>query len=333
MGSVKTQAPRQPARRMRAWVRAVSTAAGAATSTAMSVTESTAASTAASTAVGTAASATATASCTARRARITDEGHRMRADVSAAPSPVRAIRGEGTAESHWLGWPGLRALPRRQLREWLPAGVRLVVIAPHPDDEILGGGGLLAEHVAQGGAAAVVAVTDGEASHGGGGAHVGRLAARRRRESASGLARLGVAGVAVHRLGLPDGGVAQHVDGLARVLAALLRPSDVALSTWRLDGHPDHEASGAAAAQACAAAACRLLEAPVWMWHWAAPGDARVPWEHLCGFSVPMHVRAAKEWAIAAHATQLEARGQALGPVLGRSVLARAVRDTEYFFV
>jgi LmbE family N-acetylglucosaminyl deacetylase len=216
----------------------------------------------------------------------------------------------------------------------LPADKRLVVVAPHPDDEVLACGALLARHAAVGGDILIVAASDGEASHRGvPGSNPERLAAMRRDESAEGLHRLGARDVKVHRLGLPDGGLSAHVDDLAHCLTGLLRPFDVVISTWRLDGHPDHEASGRAAARACDASRCRLLEAPVWMWHWATPGDSRVPWHRLVGLAVPARTVALKQDALAAHATQLRPRGAVQGPVLCATMLARASWSTEYFMV
>jgi LmbE family N-acetylglucosaminyl deacetylase len=45
----------------------------------------------------------------------------------------------------------------------VPAGTRLLVIAPHPDDEVLGAGGLMQRVVATGGTVRVVYLTDGDA--------------------------------------------------------------------------------------------------------------------------------------------------------------------------
>lgn len=73
----------------------------------------------------------------------------------------RRIEGDGTPETAWRAWPPLAALPRLD-----PAGVRrALVVAPHPDDEVLGPGGTLAVLAAGGTAVAVLALTDGEASH------------------------------------------------------------------------------------------------------------------------------------------------------------------------
>ena len=137
----------------------------------------------------------------------------------------------------------------------------------------------------------------------------------------------------VVRLGLPDGRVARHVELLAYRLRLLLRPGDVVISTWRLDGHPDHDATGLAAAQACAAAGCRFVEAPVWMWHWAAPGDERVPWPRLHGVTLAPTAWSRKQAAMAAHVSQLGPRHADEGPVLGPAIVARAGRTAEYFFV
>ena len=60
---------------------------------------------------------------------------------------------------------------------------RLLVFAPHPDDEILGCAGLMQRLVREGLAVHVVVVTDGAA---------GGIAAIREQECAAGLACLGV---------------------------------------------------------------------------------------------------------------------------------------------
>ncbi|WP_424188127.1 PIG-L deacetylase family protein [Actinokineospora sp. G85] len=97
---------------------------------------------------------------------------------------MTAIEGLGTAEELWLAWPALEALPR-----FTPDDRPLVVVAPHPDDEVLGVGGLMALS----GQVRLIAVTDGEASHPGSSARTpAEMAATRRRETADALAVLGV---------------------------------------------------------------------------------------------------------------------------------------------
>ena len=94
-------------------------------------------------------------------------------------------------------------------------------------------------------------------------------------------------------LGLPDGQLADHEDRLTELLVEILEgaaPGTWCAATWRGDGHPDHEAVGRAAAQACARTGATLLEYPVWMWHWASPADPAVPWDRA--YSVPLPGRA-----------------------------------------
>ncbi len=246
----------------------------------------------------------------------------------------RAIEGVGCTESVWREWLDALDVPTLAWNDWLPATARLVVVAPHPDDEVLACGALLAMHAARGGECCVVAVTDGEGSHPGSKRWTPQqLTAVRRAERAEGLLRLGLGGASLHGLGLPDGAVQTQADVLRLRLTDLLRPADVVVTTWPLDGHPDHDACGAAAVQTCAAVGCRLLTAPVWMWHWAAPGDARVPWHRLRALQVDSAALQRKQAALEAHVSQRTAREGGQGPVLGAEILARAAREREYFFV
>src|SRR5947208_7699287 len=72
-------------------------------------------------------------------------------------------------------------------------GERLLVLAPHPDDEVIGCGGLLALHLAEGRKVHVVVATDG--------AQAGD-AVQRRSESRAAVALLGDA--TIEFLGYPD---------------------------------------------------------------------------------------------------------------------------------
>ncbi|MET0383147.1 MAG: PIG-L family deacetylase, partial [Burkholderiaceae bacterium] len=154
----------------------------------------------------------------------------------------RRIHGEGTPESAWRAWDALRSLPRLSVEALVPASSRVVVAAPHPDDEVLGCGGALAALARGGRRILVVGVTDGENSHADSLKWTARLLAReRRQERQRGLDQLGVAEPPL-ALRLPDGGVAAAEGVAARALMDIVRPGDVLISTWRFDGHPDHEA-------------------------------------------------------------------------------------------
>ena len=238
---------------------------------------------------------------------------------------VTPIVGAGTDETHWRRWKAVGEWPALTLSG---AGVPLVV-APHPDDEILGVAGLMALL----GAAEVIAVTDGEASHPDSTVYTPKtLAEVRRHETTAALTRLGLGGTAVYRLGHPDGGIDEAA--LTAQLIEHLTPTRWCLATWRGDGHPDHEAVGRAAAVACAATGAVLLEYPIWTWHWAQPGDERVPWKRARRIDLPVGVQTAKAHAIAAFRSQITALGPAPGdaPVLPPHVLARFARPYEVVF-
>jgi LmbE family N-acetylglucosaminyl deacetylase len=246
--------------------------------------------------------------------------------------PAR-ISGNGTDSSTWQAWLERSGLPELPLNERLPRHARLVVVAPHPDDEVLACGALLQRHGERGGETCIVAVTDGEASHPGLSAQErAGLAQQRRQERLRGLACMGLPPTAVRRLGLPDGAVDAHATQLTADLLALLRPQDVLVSTWAHDGHPDHEATGRVCRRLSRDIGCGFLAAPVWMWHWARPDDPLVPWRRLRGLQVAGPALERKQAALSAHRSQLAQR-DAHAAVLGDAIRSRAAWPSEYYFV
>ena len=249
-------------------------------------------------------------------------------------TPERIIRGNGTPERVWQPWLEQAAVPVWLRHPGLDAEPRVVVVAPHPDDEVLACGGLLAQHAAHGGSSLVVSVTDGEASHDASALWSPlALAAARRGESTEGLLRLGLRNPTPVRLALPDGAVTQNEVALCAALMQLLLPGDIVVTTWQLDGHPDHDATGRCTAQVCKERGCNLVEAPVWMWHWGNPDDRRIPWHRLRCLPLDPTTQQQKQDALAAHASQLGSRGLTVGPVLGPAIIARSRRSHEYFFL
>ncbi|MCW2271213.1 1D-myo-inositol 2-acetamido-2-deoxy-alpha-D-glucopyranoside deacetylase [compost metagenome] len=240
----------------------------------------------------------------------------------------------GTPLAQWQASAQLQAVPAISLEQLLPTGCRLVVVAPHPDDEILGCGGLLAMLHGREPALLLVSVSDGEASH----PHSQqwsqeRLREQRPRESAAALRRLGLdlGQLQWLRLGLADTTVAQHERWLAEHLVGLLRPQDRVLTTWRLDGHSDHDAVGRACARACETVGAQLLEVPIWAWHWARPNDPRLPWPRAHKLFLDPGVRVLKQQAIAAHTSQLLADGDTPA-VLLPTTLVRLLQPFELVF-
>jgi len=249
-----------------------------------------------------------------------------------SPLKERVIQGQGTPEEAWRPWLSVQPFTQTSFLGIMGEAGRLVVVAPHPDDEVLACGGLLAMQAERGGQILVIGVTDGEQSHANiPGVDARTLASQRVAERLEGARRLGFEGDDVVALRLPDTALGKYAHRLADRLSGLLAKTDLVISTWRLDGHPDHDASGLAAARACALIGCRHIEAPVWMWHWANPADPRVPWHRTTAVPLDGWALAAKRAALSAHTSQLSARSQHVGPVLDEQICARAERPFEYF--
>ncbi|MEU5884763.1 PIG-L family deacetylase [Spirillospora sp. NPDC047279] len=225
------------------------------------------------------------------------------------------IDAPGTAESEWRAWSGLAALPALDL-----AGLRdVVVVAAHPDDEVLGVGGLLAMLDVP---VRLVAVTDGEGSH----PHLPaeQITATRRAESEAALAALGSrARCEVVRLGMPDAGVRD--EELIPALKDLTRGFDLCLAPWEHDAHRDHEAAGRSALAAGAANGVEALRFPIWAWHWATPADPRLPWAAARRVSLTAEAAARKRVAIGCFTSQL-------GEILPPGIVDHFTRDQEVLF-
>jgi LmbE family N-acetylglucosaminyl deacetylase len=174
--------------------------------------------------------------------------------VPVAPSPLDPFR-------RWLadlgGWTA-RRLPPDVLRAAnlargidtprlvrRPPGDRVVVVAPHPDDEVIGAGGTLRLHLAAGADARVVHVTSGERSTGLAGLPPDQRGPTREAEAVAAAGRLGLPAEHVVFLRRPDGAVGDDLDAGTEALVSELTPvdPDVLYVPSPLDAHPDHTAT------------------------------------------------------------------------------------------
>ncbi len=245
----------------------------------------------------------------------------------------RRIAGAGTPLDAWRADPQLDALPVLSAAQLFASRTRVVIVAPHPDDEILACGGLLQAAVQHGLPHLLVAVTDGEASHPDSSDWPPeRLRLQRPQETLAALACLGVEQPAVLRLGFADGGVSASEDALAGRLRAILAPGDLLVTTWRYDAHPDHEACARACASAAAASGAGLLETPVWGWHWSAPGDGAMPLAQARKLALTPAMLERKRAALMCFHSQISADGRSEGPVLPAHAIERILHPFELYF-
>lgn len=243
---------------------------------------------------------------------------------------VKPLTHGGTPAPLWLAAFAEEPLPALDLAEC----PRLIVVAPHPDDETLGLGATIAQLTTQGVPVQVVSVSDG------GGAHPGASASDRlrmettRRYELRRATRLFGTPPPIS-LGLPDGELTDCEDKLTELLTEILAAAGAATwcaATWRGDGHPDHEAVGRAASAACARTGATLLEYPVWMWHWALPADPAVPWGSACSVPAPGWATERKRRAAHFYRSQFEPNTSQSAPILPGYVLARLLAVGEVVF-
>lgn len=241
----------------------------------------------------------------------------------------------GTTVEQWRASSSWAVVPERDAAALLGEDcTRLVVVAAHPDDETLGTAGLL--HLVSTTLPEVrvdvVVLTDGEGSHPASPTHPPRrLAERRRQESRRALEEV-CPDAPLACWSMSDGEVGEHHREITHRLVRLLADGrrTVVLAPFRGDGHPDHEAAGRAAAAAALRCGARLLEYPVWWWHWGRPEEWRPDgWSRvlLPGASV-----AAKARALQHHRTQVAPLSDSPGDeqLLGADFLAHFERSETF---
>jgi LmbE family N-acetylglucosaminyl deacetylase len=125
---------------------------------------------------------------------------------------------------------------RRRVEE-----MRVLVVAPHPDDEAIAIGGCLALHRRVGSVTTSVFVTRDQPARG------GRVVRRREAEKASKLL-----GFDCRFLDVPDGTVSRHERTVSRQLAEIVCATkpDIVFSPFPGDHHRDHQAVAASTGEA-----------------------------------------------------------------------------------
>jgi LmbE family N-acetylglucosaminyl deacetylase len=220
---------------------------------------------------------------------------------------------------------------------------KILVVAPHPDDETLGCGGLISLLAQNGSAFYIVFVTDGSASHRNSRAWPSaRLAAQREREARNALARLGVPNAALLFLRLPDANMPAPEapaweNAVATVSDILQRfAPDLVLLPWRRDPHCDHRASWLLTQHALRQASVHpdTLEYAIWLDELGEVEDHPKPGEvELIRLNVGSAL-ASKRAAIAAHESQTTdlIADDPAGFRLTPQTIARLTQSTEVFW-
>jgi LmbE family N-acetylglucosaminyl deacetylase len=151
--------------------------------------------------------------------------------------------------------------------DWVPPDGPLLIVSPHPDDEVLGAGGLIHTWKTLGRSVTVVSLTDGEAAY----PRYRRLGQIRREELKEALQVLSDDPVLLVRLGIPDGRVADYGSKLQSAVLSLIDPGTTVLVPYEQDGHPDHDAAGRVCTELARVHGFTLVRYLVWAWRHADP--------------------------------------------------------------
>lgn len=252
--------------------------------------------------------------------------------TDAAPDTGASVR------APWSALETLRPLTLRSCR-------RIVVVAPHPRDEIRAAGGLLRRLASRHAEVDVLSLTERptlscpptaliEDTARDGRVSLDELVAGALDdlpedvedddvdpdEAAAEAAyrALGLSVVRRHRLGLPDGGVAAAESDVVAAVSEIVGFSDdpgglCVLAPWSGDGDDDHEAAGRAAEVVTAAYRVRLVRWLDRAWTWAGPDSAEVPWRRARQVLLTDTLIERKHAASAAFTAALAGPGRATG--------------------
>ncbi len=207
----------------------------------------------------------------------------------------------------------------------------IVVVAPHPDDDVLGCGGLICASLDRGTEVRVVSLTRGEASHPSSASFPAEmLGSLRVREQYASLRALGWSRPQLLNGRLPDGGVERSLTDGARSqatsawLESATRGSRAIFVTCPYDEHPDHQA---------AANLAHGLGGSTPVFHYRVWPSSRAPQGGRVDLGVHRWLEHKKK-AIAEHRSQLGlvAELDSDGFCLPSEVLERALCGTESFW-
>jgi LmbE family N-acetylglucosaminyl deacetylase len=221
---------------------------------------------------------------------------------------------------------------------------RVVVVAPHPDDETLGCGGAIALLCRKGYDVQILVISDGAQSHPNSVKYPApALRSLREQETKTALAILGVQPAAITFLQLPDGSLptltSPHFVKAKALCHDYLKTAapDTIFIPWRADPHADHRATWQLVQSAILSIGItpQRIEYPIWDWDSLQRPNETTVLSPIAGWRLDITaVLQQKRQAIAAYQSQL---GQIIdddpaGFCLTSELLANFTRPWEVYF-
>jgi LmbE family N-acetylglucosaminyl deacetylase len=184
----------------------------------------------------------------------------------------------------------------------------LLVVAPHPNDEILGAGGLIRTWAARGRPVNVLSLSDGEAAA----PQIEGLATVRREELREALRKLCPTHVSVTRLGLPDGKIGEHLNRVRNALMSFCRDQLTLIAPYEHGGHPDHETVGALCVDFARSQSIPVARYTIRDWSHRDPDG--LAGERWVRFALSDDAKRAKARAIQCFRSQIESQVATISP-------------------
>jgi LmbE family N-acetylglucosaminyl deacetylase len=237
---------------------------------------------------------------------------------TAANLPTNHHCAQGTDELAWQS--ALAAVPL-----WSPPDGPLLIVSPHPDNEVMAAGGLIYVWKQWGRKVTILSLTDGEAAY----PQWKRLGRIRREELKDALQVLAESPASVVRLGIPDGRVAEYTGKVRGAIMSLATSNTTIISPFEEDGHPDHDAAGRICCEMAQAHGLSVARYPIWTWHHADPSTVnRAAWRR---FPLSDRAQAAKADALRCFPSQLAPYKRT--PVVPEHLVRYFARPYETFFL
>lgn len=227
----------------------------------------------------------------------------------------------------------VRLIVWRKTFDFETAGEAVLVVAPHPDDEVLGCAGLVQRLLTVGRQVDVVILSGGGRSHAGCcGIDEAALVENRRQLSRRAAGIIGLPTERLHFLDYPDGGIAfdNAETGRFRQLMAALKPDSVFVPHHG-EGWSDHLAAGEIARRLVKenGKMVRLFEYCVWFWYYNTWDN---DWRQARVLKMSHDENRKKQQAIDAYVKPLAPCGRPWSGVLPRVFVNACCWNKELYF-
>lgn len=208
---------------------------------------------------------------------------------------------------------------------------RTLILAPHPDDEVMGCGGLIQRLSQQGNPPHVIILSGGGKSHAGCcGIEEDLLTAERRSAARRILSNLGLPESHLHLLDFPDGGISlthPEMEQL-RALMSAINPETVFIP-HQGEGWPDHLVCRDLVKAIPSLNSAPVYEYCVWFWYYNV---WNLDWKNATVLRMSPEEHVAKCQAVDDYTTALAPCGKPWAGVLPKLLVAAAKWDKELYF-